>query len=78
MGAATGVAAGAGATAGLAGRAGVAGAAGAATGMGSAVGFGQGLLGQAGMGTPTRGEQLGHRAGTALREKAQGYFGRRD
>jgi conjugative transposon TraJ protein len=75
MGAATGVAAGAGATAGLAGRAGVAG---AATGMGSAVGFGQGLLGQASMGTPTRGEQLGHRAGTALREKAQGYFGRRD
>lgn len=77
MGAATGVAAGAGATAGLAGRASVAGAAGAATGMGSTVGFGQGLLGQAGMGTPTRGEQLGHRAGTALREKAQGFFGRR-
>lgn len=76
MGAATGVAAGAGATAGLAGRAGTAGVAGAASGLGGAVGLGQGLLGQSGGSNPTRGEQLGHRAGAALRDKAQGYFGR--
>ncbi|WP_166647951.1 hypothetical protein [Hymenobacter sp. UV11] len=83
VGAATGAAAGAGAAAGMAGRAGAAGASSAANGVGNAahglgagVGFGQAALGWGGNKNMSRGEQAGHRAGTALREKVGGYFGR--
>lgn len=76
IGAATGAAAGAGAAAGVAGRAGASGVSGAATGMGGAIGMGQGMAGGTGFGNMTRGEQAGHRAGTALRERVGGYFGR--
>lgn len=76
VGAATGAAATAGATAGMAGRAGTTSVAGAAAGLGGAIGVGQGLAGSTGFGNMTRGEQAGHRAGTALRERVGGYFGR--
>lgn len=68
-GAATGVAATAGAGAGMAGRAAGSAVSSGASGMGTAMGAAQGVFGAAGFGNATRGEQLGHRAGTALRER---------
>jgi len=62
-------ASGAAAMSGAVGGASVRGAAGA---MGAGVGAAQGLAGMAGAGNMTRGEQLGHRAGSALR----GFVGR--
>ncbi|MDF7813921.1 conjugative transposon protein TraJ [Hymenobacter sp. YC55] len=47
-----------------------------ATGLGAAVGAGQGLLGGNSGGSMTRGEQIGHRAGTAVRERAQSLVNR--
>ena len=40
-----------------------------ADGLGAAIGAGQGLTGQGTTGNMTRGESLGHRAGTAVRER---------
>jgi len=56
-------------TTGVAGAMGGAGLRTGADAMGSAVGVGQGLAGMAGTGNMTRGESLGHRAGTAVRER---------
>ena len=69
VGAATGVAATAGAGAGAAGRGAAAVVTGGATSLGAVIGAGQGLTGTAGFGNMTRGEQLGHQAGRAVRDR---------
>ncbi|MBF9239835.1 hypothetical protein I2I05_20745 [Hymenobacter sp. BT683] len=56
-------------TAGVAGALGGAGLRTGADALGTAVGAGQGLAGTAGTGSMTRGESLGYRAGTAVRER---------
>jgi hypothetical protein len=66
----------AGAAAGSAGRAGAAGVSGAASGLGAAVGAGQALAGNAASGNMTRSEAAGHRAGTAVRERAASFVNR--
>lgn len=76
LGAATGGAAMAGAAAGSAGRMGAQGASAGATGVGAVVGAAQGAAGFSGAGNMTRGEQLGNRAGAALRERVSGYMRR--
>lgn len=55
--------------AGIAGATGGAGLRTGADGLGAAVGAGQGLAGMGGSSNATRGESLGHRAGTAVRER---------
>lgn len=70
MAAATGAAGMAGAGAGMAGRSGASGVGSAATGLGAAVGFGQNLAGMAGSANRSGGEDMGHRAGSAVREWA--------
>ncbi|GAB3879603.1 hypothetical protein GCM10028824_43290 [Hymenobacter segetis] len=66
----------AGAAAGSAGRAGAAGVSGAASGLGAAVGAGQALAGNGASGNMTRSEAAGHRAGTAVRERAASFVNR--
>ncbi|MDF7815521.1 hypothetical protein [Hymenobacter mucosus] len=74
--AATGGAAAAGAGMGAAGRMGAQGVSAGASGVGTVVGAAQGGFGFSGAANMTRGEQLGHRAGSAIRERVGGYFGR--
>lgn len=70
--------AGASGAAGLAGAASGAGVRGAAGAMGAGVGAAQGMMGGAGASNMTPGEQWGHRAGSAMRDRFSRFRGLRD